>query len=69
MSSEYREEARAEVGSDRARDAGYLHLDDVLLPADFTAEQLHSALEAIGDVKIEAGEDVFYIKAEQPEAR
>ena len=52
MSSEYREEARAEITCDRARDADYLHLDDVLLPADFTAEQLDSALEAIGNVKI-----------------
>ena len=69
MNTEYDDEARAKIACDRAGNAGYLHLDDVLLPADFTAEQLHSALEAIGDVKIEAGEDVFYIKAEQPEAR
>jgi len=52
MSTEYGDEARAEIACDRAGDAGYLHLDDVLLPADFTAEQLHSALEAIGDVRI-----------------
>ena len=52
MSSEYGDEARAEVACDRARDAGYLHPDDVVLAAEFTAEQLDSALEAIGNVKI-----------------
>ena len=40
MSTEYGDEARAEVGSEKAT------------AADFTAEQLDSALEAIGNVKI-----------------
>jgi len=52
MSTEYGDEARAEIACDRAGDAGYLHLDDVLLPADFTAEQLDSALETVGKVEI-----------------